>query len=261
MIAPSPKAEPRIVNADPNYPKPRLMAPTTLGYIYLAAAISPPGRVPLVLPSARRRALIRKLKTLATPLASEPSVVDVNLFRAIVAPPTARFSHFVKDNPDRVPIANFDVLALVRAQSIEDANRVLESTAFLDFSSAMRSGANNFKQMAARNIRRIGDPPLDERRGLFLFNHFAAAHPDIMPALWEHLAGWYVAKTHLNNSVAMAPLDGEERDYAIVNWARWDEVPLKHFAGMLARPTLWKFVTRNLDLNDAVAMPVYCRRA
>jgi hypothetical protein len=210
MIAPSPKAEPRIVNADLGYPRPRLIAPTTLGYVYLAAGVSPPGRVPIVLPSAKRRELIRKLKPLATRLASEPGVVDVNVFRAIVAPPTARFSRFLKDNPGRVPIAHFDVMALIRAQSIDDATHVQENAAFQDFSGAMRDSAKAFKQMTARNIRRIGDPPL--------------------------------------------------KDYAIVNWARWDEAPLKHFASMLARPTFWKFVTRNLNLNDAAAMPVYCRR-
>jgi hypothetical protein len=261
MTVLSPQGEPRIVNADPSYPRPRLIAPTALGYIYLAAAISPPSRLPFVLPSGKRRERIRTLKTLVTCLARESGVVDVNLFRAIVVPPTGRFSHFMKHNPGRVSIANFDVMALIRAQSMVDAHRVMESAAFRDFSNAMRADSKAFKQMAARNIRRIGDPSLDKDGGLFLFNHFAVADPKVMPALWEHLAGWYAAKTHLDNSVAMAPVDGEEKDYAIVNWARWDEAPLKHFANMLARPTFWKFVTRNLDLNDAVAMPVYCRRA
>jgi hypothetical protein len=80
--------------------------PASLGYLYLAVAVAPPGRFPFVLPSDERRELIRQLKTLAARLMSEPGVVDVNVFRAIVAPPTRRFSKFMKANPGRVPIAN-----------------------------------------------------------------------------------------------------------------------------------------------------------
>jgi hypothetical protein len=77
----------------------------------------------------------------------------------------------------------------VRAQSIDEARRVRESKAFQALSTAMRKPAKAFHQMAARNIRRIADVPLDKGGGLFLFNHFAAADPRIMPALREHLAG------------------------------------------------------------------------
>jgi hypothetical protein len=92
-----------------------------------------------------------------------------------------------------------------------------------------------------------------------LFNHFAAANAAVMLKLWDHLAGWYVAESGLRNSVALAPLDGESADYAVVNWARWDVNPVAHFAGMLSKPSFWRFVTANLDENDAVSMPVYCR--
>src|SRR5262249_58151303 len=89
-------------------------------------------------------------------------------------------------------------------------------------------GARAVRVMTARNARRIADVKID-RRGLFLFNHFAADDPAVMLELWEYLAGWYVAETGLRNSVAMVPLEGERSDYAIVNWARWDESPPRPF--------------------------------
>jgi hypothetical protein len=88
--------------------------------------------------------------------------------------------------------------------------------------------------MTARNARRIGDVDTT-RQGLFLFNHFAADDTGVMLQLWDYLAGWYVVETGLDNSVALAPMEGEKSDYAIVNWARWEVSPLRHFWSQLSK--------------------------
>jgi hypothetical protein len=99
------------------------------------------------------------------------------------------------------------------------------------------------------------------KKGLFLFNHFAADDAGVMLQLWDYLAGWYAVETGLDNSVAMVPLDGEKSDYAIVNWARWDVSPLQHFWHQLSKRSFWRYVTANLEANRAGSMPIYCRLA
>lgn len=255
----APNAEPRIVNRDSKHPKANLVAPNQLGYLYVGAAIAP-GPLPFVLPNARRKQVLRKAKALAAELASSSGVVDATIFRAIAIPPTTAFSAFLKARRATIPIATFDVIALVRTTSIDEAKKIQASAAFCNLVDALRADAQRNFVIAARNVRRIADVDTSTQ-GLFLFNHFASANPDLMLKLWDYLAGWYVMETGLRNSVALAPLPDERNDYAIINWARWDSNPIAHFAGMLSKPSFWNYVTANLDGNDAAAMPVYCRLA
>jgi hypothetical protein len=76
-----------------------------------------------------------------------------------------------------------------------------------------------------------------------------------------YLAGWYVMETGLDNSVALVPLDGKQSDFAIVNWARWDVSPLRHFWTQLFKQSFWRYVTANLEANRAGSMPIYYRLA
>jgi hypothetical protein len=72
--------------------------------------------------------------------------------------------------------------------------------------------------VAARNVRRVGD--VDKTRpGLFLFNYFAGADPALAAELWDYPAGWYEAETGLDNSTLLAPLEGEQSDYVLINRA------------------------------------------
>jgi hypothetical protein len=135
---------------------------------------------------------------------------------------------------------------------------VRQTPAFNNLIDTLRARARDLYVMAARNGRRIDDVQLD-RRGLFLFNHFAADDPGVMLQLWDHLAGWYVAETGLRNSVALTPLEGEPTDYAIVNWAEWNTSPLQHFWNQLSKKSFWRYVTANLEANRAASMPIYCR--
>jgi hypothetical protein len=255
----APQVPPRIVSAEVGPPLPNLIEPTTLGYLYLGAAVAPRS-LPFVLPNARRARVLRNVKRLAATLASLDGVIDATVFRAIVAPPTARFSAYLKARHGAIPVANFDIVVLVRTNSVAEAGQLQETAAYRNLIDALRDEARTVHAMAARNVRRIADVDTT-RQGLFLFNHFAAADPQMMLTLWDYLAGWFVAETGLRNSVALAPLAGENADYAIVNWARWEVNPITHFAGMLLKPSFWKYVTANLDANNAASMPVYCRLA
>jgi hypothetical protein len=57
------------------------------------------------------------------------------------------------------------------------------------------------------------------------------------------------------------PIENHRGDFAIVNWARWDQRPLRHFWQQLSKRGFWKYVTVNLEANQAASMPIYCRLA
>jgi hypothetical protein len=113
----------------------------------------------------------------------------------------------------------------------------------------------------ARNGKRIGDVDLSRHDDLYLFNHFAGEDKALVRELWDYLADWYVKETGLRNSMGLVPMDDSQSDYAIVNWASWDDSLLGHFARSVGKPSFWKYVKGNLDANMAVSMPVYCRLA
>jgi hypothetical protein len=248
-----------LVNADPRYPKATLLEPTSRGYIYIAAAVRP-GKMPFVLPNARRSNLLHALKDHVRKLARVDTIVKIDVFRAIVMPPTARFSQYLKQRGSSLRIANFDVMVLIQTTSTASARHLQTTPAFGVLVETIRRQTERVHVMSARNIKRIGEVETT-KQGLFLFNHFAAADPDVMLELWEHLAGWYMVETGLDNSVALMPVAGQSSDYTIVNWARWDVHPLRHFWHQLSKKSFWKYVTTNLDANSAASMPIYCRLA
>jgi hypothetical protein len=248
-----------IVNPDPRYPKANLIEPTPLGYLYLAGKVRR-GSGPVVLPSIQRSRLLKRLKTLARQLERVDAVLKATVFRAIVRPPTARFSPYLQQRGPSFHIADFDVLILIQIESPDAARDVQATLQYRALVEALEREAESSISSAARNVKRIGDVDTtrDERKGLFLFNHFAAADTSVMLELWEYLAGWYAAETGLDNSVALAPVD---LPYAIVNWARWDVSPLRHFWHQLSKKSFWRYVTANLEANRAASMPIYCRLA
>jgi hypothetical protein len=249
----------QIVNPDAKYSKVDLVEPTAHGFIYVAAAVRP-GSTPLVLANADRKNLLEMLKHLADGLLRLGPVVNATVFRAIVMPPTSWFSRYLKEHRNGLHVANFDVLVLIETTSPETAREVQESAAYRVLVDVLRVKAETLHMVAARNIRRIANVDTT-RQGLFLFNHFAADDAGVMRQLWEYLADWYAVETGLDNSVALAPVDGERSDYAIINWARWDTSPTRHFWHQLSKRSFWRYVTANLDANHAASMPIYCRLA
>jgi hypothetical protein len=251
----------RILNQDPKFPPARLVEPTHHGFIYVAARIEPGSeRLPVIVPSARRTKLLERLKLFAAQLEQCADVVAAKVFRAIVIPPTARFSSYLRDCQPHLHIANFDVMLLIETTSGETVRDVQMSGAFRAMLDTVQSQTDTVRVIDARNARRIANVDTS-RQGLFLFNHFAADDADVMLRLWEYLAGWYVVETGLDNSVALTPVSPAQSDYAIVNWARWDERPIQHFWRQLSKSSFWSYVTRNLDANRAGSMPIYCRLA
>lgn len=261
MLHHVPENEPglRLVHAEGSPPRAQLVEPRPTGFIYLAGTVAP-SPLPFVLPNARRRKLLAEVKDLARALAQMDRVQQVRVFRAIVRPPTARFSRYLKQRAGTLHPADYDVMVLVEAESPEAARAIRHAPACRAIEEALTRSAQSTFVMVARNAKRIADVDAT-RPGLYLFNHFAADEPATMLVLWDYLAGWYVAETGLRNSEALVPLPGERTDYAVVNWARWDSSPLVHFWSQLSKRSFWRYVTGNLEANHAASMPIYCRLA
>jgi hypothetical protein len=217
----------RLVNPEFGYGKAKLIAPTNRGYLYIAAAVQP-GATPLVLPSRRRAALLGDLNRAASQLRSIENVAAVDLFGAMVMPPTARFSAYLQERRGSLRVATFDVAMLIQTSSVPAISRLQSHDRVVALIEMLRQRAQRVYVMPAHNVRRIGDVDT-ARDGLFLFNHFVADDRDVMLELWDYLAGWYAAETGLRTSVALMPLSTKPDDFTIVNWARWDVHPLRHF--------------------------------
>jgi hypothetical protein len=249
-----------IVNPDPRYERVMLLEPNTLGYILLECTVLP-SRVPLVLPSSGRSELIGQLKEIARRLSQAEDLIDVHVFRSVVVPPGARFFDYVKEHPDAVTPANFDVLVLIQTSSPMTARGLLTHPEFTALGAAMREHATKLNVLMARNGKRLGDVDLTRMDNLYLFNHFIGEDREVVRELWDYLADWYAKETGLQNSIGLVPMDDAQSDYAIVNFASWDDTLLGHFARSVAKPSFWKYIKANLDANMAASMPVYCRLA
>lgn len=204
--------------------------------------------------------MLAELKRAASQLRAIDNVAAVDLFRAMVRPPTDRLSAYLRRRRGSLQVANFDVAMLVQTSSVPAIGRLQTHDRFVALIETLRHRAQRVYVMPAHNVRRIGDVETTSD-GLFLFNHFVADDRDVMLELWDYLAGWYAAETGLRTSVALMPISSQPDDFTIVNWARWDVHPLRHFWHQLSKRSFWKYVTANLDANNAASMPIYCRLA
>jgi hypothetical protein len=251
--------EPQIVNADPKYAPVDLMEPSPHGFIHVAAAVRP-GRLPLVLPSRDRSRLLAALNELARQLAGLDAVDRATVFRAIVMPPTARQSAYLQERGDALHPPNFDVVVLVETGSPAIIDEVRGASQYQALVDALRHEANDVRVIAMRNVKRVADVDRS-RKGLYLFNYFAAEDVQVGLALWDYLAGWYAVETGLANSMVLAPLDGQRSDYSFINFARWDERLPRFLWQQLSTKSFRTYVLANLEANRVGSMPVLYRLA
>jgi hypothetical protein len=79
--------------------------------------------------------------------------------------------------------------------------------------------------------------------------------------LWDYLAGWYQAETGMDNSTLLAPLEGEESDYVIINHARSDGSLPAFVPRQFTKKSFRTYLLANLDAHNVGAMPVLYRLA
>jgi hypothetical protein len=247
-----------LVDPDPRYGKVHLIEPAPLGYLHLAGDVQAahhPG--PVLRRSRDKHQLLGVLKWQARQLAQLDTVERVTVYDALAF---TQPGGYVKDRPAPLPPAWFDVVVLVETATPEAASEVRTASPYQALVEALTGQARRVHQVAARNVRRVGD--VDKSRpGLFLFNYFVGDDPGLAVELWDYLAGWYEAETGLDNSTLLAPLEGEKSDYVLINHARWDRSLPLFVARQLPKKTFRSYMLANLTAHHVAAMPVLYRLA
>ena len=219
------------------YPRPSFEEPVPGEYLYAGWTVDPPAHAPVVRSSARRNRVLDQCRALVREAETVDGVADASLFEAVIIPPL-----------DGVP--RFDVTLLIRATTSEVLAQVRTSGVWQEL--------NPDFVMAARNIRRIGDTERT-RSATFLFNHFTADDAAAAVAAWEELAGWYTAKTGVDNSTLLQPTS--EAPYAFVNYVRLPHSAARFMLAQLIRPSFHTYVRPTLRENGMAALPLLCKPA
>jgi hypothetical protein len=245
--------EPTILKPNPRYRPPTLVEPPGFGYLLLSADVEPPtGPRPFPGRSPAKTALLGRLKSAAADLARLDAVERATVYRTVLAPPPSGYARTV-ERP-----ARYDVHVLVETTSPGGLTGVESSEPYTQLRKELDAEASRVDAMPARCVKCIAD--VDKTRpGLFLFNYFVAEDRDAALQLWDHLAGWFMTETGIDNSTVLQPTGDSE--YAFVNHARWDYGVPRLWLRMFTKPSFWSFVQKNLKENRTGSMPALCRLA
>lgn len=244
----------RIVGADHGYAAARLIDPTDHGYLLLAAETS---RRPVWLPNTHdKRVLLDRCRLACTTLRARPSVLDATTFDAFVIPPGR--GAFLDRRPGEVHMARYDLVVLVETTTPDDAAALRTTDEWMTLKHTVRRVAANTLELAASNVRRMGDVD-HTRAGVYLFNYFFADDTAQNIAVWERTAGWWQQETDLDNSEVLLPRPGET-DYTIINHCRWDRLT-DFLPALLLKRSFHTYLQANFDANDVAPMPILYRRA
>ncbi|HET6834509.1 MAG TPA: hypothetical protein VFH30_11620 [Acidimicrobiales bacterium] len=245
--------DPTIVNAKPRYRPPTLVDPPGFGYLLLSAEVEPPtGPRPFPGSSDTKTALLGRLKSAAAELAQIDAVERATVYRTVLAPPPAGYARKAQ-HP-----ARYDVVVLVETTSPDGLTALQAAEPYAHLRKEFDTDATRVDTMPARCVKCIAD--VDKSRpGLFLFNYFVADDVEVALKLWDHLAGWFMTETGLDNSTLLMPTG--ESEYAFVNHARWDYGLPQLWLRMFTKPSFWSFVQANMNENRVGSMPILCRLA
>jgi hypothetical protein len=233
-------------------PKAPLRASSEAGYLLLAANVE--RRAPFLPRSRGKRALIDAVSRQLAELSYVNAVVYADLFVARLVAPGEGDALLRRRG---IKPARFDVVALIQTVDPASAADLREHPAYQKLHTALSAGALDMFEVAARNVRRIGDVE-HKRSSVFLFNYFYADDPERLIPVWEYTAGWFVENTALPDSEVMEPLPGERADFGIINHASWP-----HWRTFLPKliflPSFRRFVLGTFAANNIAAQPIMYR--
>ncbi len=235
------------------FPRVTLVESASSGYLHLAAEVD--RGLPFLPNSRKKRELVATCKRWCEQLETDPGVLGAVLFDAFLIPPGR--GEFVKERPEEVHIARFDLSILVETVSLEVAEVVKLSPTYAEMERAVKEAATFTHAVTASNVRRIG--PVDHsRQGVFLFNYFFAADTAQNVETWEDTAGWWEQETGLDNSTVLLP-SGDSK-YNLINHCRWDSLG-DVMPSIVFKPSFRSFVLANFKKSSVAAMPILYRLA
>lgn len=242
----------KIVNADLNFPKVKLVEPKPSGYIHIAAEIDPIRPFGLW-PESRRKREARELALrLAKRLETQEGVVRATVFVARAIPPGTH-------HPAGVHKPAFDLVVLVETDSPQRAKEVQGLPLYAELIAGLEARSNYLHVVRASNGKRMGSVDF-QRDGVFLFNYFHGEQPEKLVPAWQYTAGWFQDRTGLDNSELLVPEPGQSSEYGIINHCRWD-----HWHDVLPdlalRPSFRSYVLAIFAANGVSPMPILYRLA
>jgi hypothetical protein len=246
----------KVVNEHLAAPKASLVEPKSSGFIHLAAEIDrvwPFGIGPV---SRAKRDTVARATTLAGALEELDAVVSAKVLVArFIVPGQAKR---LDDRADVHP-ARFDLSVLIETVDGASAAELQSHDRYGQLVAALDAHSRYTHIVRASNACSLGEVDMS-RDGVFLFNYFYADDPAVLIPVWEYTAGWFQAKTGLDNSTLLVPVEGEQSQYGIINNCRWDHwhdiLPALRF-----RPSFRKFVLANFYANGIVPMAILYRLA
>ncbi|MFC4950009.1 hypothetical protein [Pseudonocardia sp. GCM10023141] len=229
----------------------RLVEPSTSGFVHVGAG-SGSWRLPLVLPSGRRRTIVALMREAATILRHDPRVLRADVFHAILRPP-GRSDGAGPDTPD----ADFDAVLLVETTTVADASELRGGAVIAGLLTDLQSTAASTLVFAGSNPRRIGTVDHD-RQGVLLFNYFSAEDVTSNLFAWQYTAGWFQDQTGLDNSTVLQPVEPGAVPYTLVNHCRWDRLR-DIVPALVFKRSFRAFVLRVLSENQVDPRPILYR--
>jgi hypothetical protein len=198
-----------------NVSTPRLLPPTSHGFVQLAANTSSP-------------IVSTQLKQFASQLEQQPGIEKATVYKSIF------------------PNAPFNLVVLIETNTVNDAKNLEEYAVYNQLKQTLAQNSSRFHSLTASNVRRLGDVDRNSQ-GLFIFNFFQSsqakpskAEIEKDTAVWDKEAVFF-QQAGLNNSLLLAPVEGTSSDYTVVNHARWNQGGLMNL--------LWTVMT-NPNLRD-----------
>jgi hypothetical protein len=233
-------------------PKAPLQPPSEAGYLLLAANVE--RRAPFLLRGRRKRALIDVVSRQLAELSYVDTVVYADLFVARLVAPGEGDALLRRRG---IKPARFDVVVLMQTADPASALVLREHPAYQKLRTELNAAARDVFEVAARNVRRIGDVE-HKRSSVFLFNYFYADDAERLVPVWEYTAGWFVENTALPDSEVIEPLPGERADFGIINHASWP-----HWRTFLPKliflQSFRRFVLGTFAANNIAAQPIMYR--
>ncbi|MDQ0190906.1 hypothetical protein JI721_02785 [Alicyclobacillus cycloheptanicus] len=243
-----------LVNPDDKYGRIALQAPTTRGYIHVAAQTCEPS---FPFRANTDTALLEELKELAAPLQAHSQVERVSVFRAVGLPPMDRLP-YVRDHADSIRIARYDIALLIETTDASALAEVQSTPLYEAVVAYLQTKSMSLHVMTAVNQKRFGEVDV-VRGGLFLFNYFVAKNRETLLELWEYLADWYRVEMKLDNSLLLVPTHPETSDYTALNHARFDGNLSGFLAKQLSKKSFRTYMLANLAAHHIGAMPILYR--
>ncbi|MBF6241535.1 hypothetical protein IU474_31320 [Nocardia otitidiscaviarum] len=227
--------------------KARALPTTDDGFLVLAGEVGD-WRGPFASPP-------RELPSHLATLTEDIDAQETTVFRAVLRPPGEGDELLAARG---IRPARFDVVVLIRTESVDAALAVRDSPAYRKLAETLGAQARRTHEIVARNAGRLGD--VDHGRDdRFLFNYFYADDRETLLQVWQYTAGWFQAKTALPNSALMQPLEHEPADYGLINHASWPHWRT-FLPSLIFRPTFRSFVLANFKANGIAAQPIIYRK-